>query len=125
MATQTLYEGPCELQINGRTLAEAVSARITVRSNSSPVRTMKRGLSGRSRGPAETTIAIESAIPKSGFELDFMTLLVADADITVTWIAAGKRRAIDGWIDGDDETFGVQAAASTSITIMGGKPRIY
>lgn len=125
MATMTQYNGPCELQFDGRTLAEATTCRISVTPNTTPVRTMKKGLGGRSRGPVECTIDVESAIPKAGFEVDFMQKCIDDADVTIVIVRAGKRVAFDSFITNVAESYGVQAAASSSFSAMSGRPRKY
>lgn len=121
----TQYQGPAEIQCNGRSLAEAITVRVSVTPNSTPVRTMKKGLGGRSRGPVECTIDVESAIPKAGYEVDFMRLCVEDADITIVTLGGGTRKAYDAFITNVSEAFGVQQAASSTFTAMSGKPRIY
>lgn len=126
MATKnalTKYEGPCEVTFDSRTLAEATSCSISVAPNSTPVNTMKKGLAGRSRGPAACTLRVANAIPKAGLEVDFIDKCVDDADVTLVVIIGGKRRAFDGWISSVETEFSTGAAAGATFTVMAGKPR--
>lgn len=121
--TSTRYEGPGEVQLDGRTLAEATSVSVSVAPNSTAVRTMKKGLAGRSSGPVECTIRVANAVPKAGFEGDFLEKCVADVDVTVTVIVGGKRLAFDGWITSFDAEYSVGSSAGATFTVMAGKPR--
>lgn len=125
MANQTLskYAGVGEVQLDGLTLAEATSVNVSIAPNSTPVRTMKKGLAGRSRGPVESTIRVSSAIPKAGFEGAFLEKCIDDADVTIIVILANKRYAFDGWINATDFEFNTNASAGANFTVMAGKPR--
>jgi hypothetical protein len=118
------YEGPGEIQMNSRTLAEAVSVSVQTRSNSSPVRTMKKGLNGRSRGPIETQIQVSSAVPKSGLEQEYVEKCIDDADVTISVKFGGRTYLYDGWIDETNGQNSVDSPADLSFTVMAGKPRI-
>lgn len=119
----TKYEGPCEVQFNTRTLAEATSCSISIAPNSNPVNTMKKGMAGRSKGPVACTIRIANAIPKAGLEVDFIDKCVDDEDVTIVVIIGGKRRAFDGYIGSTDVEFATGSAAGATFTVMSGKPR--
>lgn len=126
MATRnalTKYEGPCEVSFDSRALAEATSCSVSIAPNSTPVNTMKKGMAGRSRGPAASTIRIANAVPKAGLEVDFIDKCVEDADVTITIIAGGKRRSFDGYISSVEIEFSTGAAAGATFTVMAGKPR--
>ena len=122
--TLTRYEGPGEVQLDQRTLMEASSLNVQTRSNSNPVQTMKKGFSGRSRGPTQTQIRVQSAIPKAGFEVDVRTKIVVDADVTITWIEGGQRWSVDGYVDEMESEHNSASAATMSFTVMGGTPRL-
>lgn len=119
----TKYEGPGEVLFNSRTLAEATSVSVSIAPNSTPVNTMKKGLAGRSRGPAASTIRVASAIPKAGLEAEFIDKCIDDEDVTIVIIIGGKRRAFDGWITSVDVEYATGSAAGATFNVMAGKPR--
>jgi hypothetical protein len=119
----TKYQGPGEIQVDGKTLAEATSVTVTVTPSSTPVNTMKKGFGGRSKGPVVCTIEVENAIPIAGLEVDFIQKCIDDEDITVTMIIGNKRRAFDGYISGTRANYATGSAAGASFTVMAGKPR--
>jgi hypothetical protein len=121
--TLTQYEGPGEVQFDAKSLAEAISVSVSIAPNSQPVRTMKKGLSGRSRGPVECTIRVSNAVPKAGMEIDFLEKCINDADVTINIVVGGKRLGFDGWITGFDAEYSVGSPAGATFTVMAGKPR--
>jgi hypothetical protein len=120
----TRYEGPGELQFDGRTLAEAKTIRGDFNSNSTPVKTMKKGMAGRSKGAFESRIEVENAVPKGGLEQAFIEKCVEDADCRITFVFAGKRYQIEGWIDSVNLNQGTEEDAGLSFTVIGGKPLV-
>lgn len=119
----TQYQGPGEIQFNGKTLAEATSVSVSIAPNSTPVNTMKKGMAGRSRGPATSTIRVGNAVPVAGLEVDFIDKCIEDEDITVTIIIGSKRRSFDGYITTVDVEYSVGSAAGATFNVMAGKPR--
>lgn len=120
----TRYEGPGEFQFDGRTLAEAKTIRVDFTSNSTTVKTMKKGTAGRSKGAFETRIEVENAVPKGGLEQPFVEKCVDDADVRVTFLFAGKRYQVEGWIDNVSANQGTEEDAGLSFTVIGGKPLV-
>lgn len=118
------YEGPGEIQLDNRTLAESTSISVSGTGNNNPVRTMKKGLAGRSRGPVEFNITIENAIPKAGLEQEFIRKVVENADVVISHIVADKTYLYDGWVDTVDVSQSTDSPATISFTVMAGPPRI-
>ena len=116
------YEGPAQVQMNGRTLAEATTARARVSGNNRPVVTMKKALAGRSRGPVQSEVSVDNAIPKSGFEADFIDKVVKNADVRITILVGKKRLQFDGWIDDVEVSQSAADTASISFTVIAGPP---
>lgn len=96
MAEVNKYEGVGEIYVSGRLLAEASKCTWTVVSNDQKVMTMKRGLAGFSDGPTETSISIESAIPRKGYEYDFVTAVKEKKTVTIVTKSGGKRHQVSG-----------------------------
>ena len=119
MATLTKYEGAAEVQIGGRTLAEATKARVSIRANDNKVNTMRKGFAGFSDGPTEAEVTIDTAVPKEGYEVDFWDAVKRKRELRVVIVKAGRRRTIVGRAQSLDEDAAENAAASGSVTIMG------
>ena len=117
------YEGPGKVFFNNNLLAESQSVRMNFNGNNTRVKTMKRGLAGRSRGAFETEFSIDSAVPLAGLEVDFINLCVTNANVTVSIDLAGKRVAVDGWIESTDVEQSTDSPAQISFSGVGGKPR--
>lgn len=114
------YQGAGSVLVNRSLQAECASIRISTKSMASKVKTMRRGLSGRSRGGPEVEIVLESAVPKAGMETDFVTACQNDADISVVVYFAGRRYQYDGWIDTEDHEMSVDSASRVSCTVISG-----
>lgn len=118
------YEGPGNVLKDGSLLAEAQSVRVRGASNNSRVRTMKKGLAGRSKGPREFEITIASAVPVAGLEQEYVQQMVEDADVQIVVVFAGRRYQYDGWIDDVSHNNDTDAAAGIEYTVIAGKPSI-
>jgi hypothetical protein len=118
------YEGPGTIQMDSSTLAEATSVRVRGASNNSRVRTLRRGLAGRSKGPREFEITVANAIPVAGMEQDFIQKMIDDADVSIVVVTGGKRYQYDGWIDDISTNNDTDSAAGVEYTVIAGKPLI-
>lgn len=93
-----LYEGAAVIQINGRTLAEATKVTITVTSNDMEVNTMAQGFAGFSDGPGKTEVSIENAVPKRGYEFDFVEAVRSKQAVTIVALSGARRHRTEGRI---------------------------
>lgn len=118
------YEGPGTIIFDRSTQVEAQSVRVSFQSNDRPVTTMRKGLAGRSLGPAQSSIAVQSAIPRAGMEGEILQKCVAKADVTVVIVLAGKRYSYEGWIDSVDHEQNQDGPATVSFTVTAGPPTI-
>lgn len=118
------YQGAGSVLFDRDLLAEAQSVRVGVKSNSNAVRTMRKGLAGRSRGPVTTEISIENAVPRAGLEKTFVEKCVQDADVSIVVYFGNKRYQWDGWIDSVDASMATDSAAQLSFSVMAGPPTI-
>lgn len=114
------YQGAGSVLMQGSLLAEAQRVRVATKSNANPVKTMRKGLAGRSRGAPTVEITVENAVPRAGLEQPYVEACQVDADISIVVYYAGKRYQYDGWIDSVDGEMSVENAASCSLTIMAG-----
>lgn len=124
MAEQTKYEGVGEIYVNARLLAEANKCEVTITSNDQKVMTMKKGMAGFSDGPTETSISVESAIPRKGFESDFVTAVAQKKAIRITVKSGGKRITVNGRFTESRFSNSVDSPAMISGSFSGGAPEI-
>lgn len=124
MAEMQDYEGPSEIYVGARLLAECRSLRISVTANNNKVYTMKRGLAGKSDGPRESEATIENAIPRKGYERDFAKLCIEGGYVRIVQRAGKTRRTFNGWIESAEDSFAVDSPASHTATFQGGPPDI-
>lgn len=119
------YEGPAQIFVGTKLLANATSCRFTVTANDSPVRTMNGGraaLAGFSGGAVTTEVQISSAIPVAGYEYDAYAALQARKTVRIVLKEAGKRRQVDARIQTVSSERSVDGPASVDFTAMGGEP---
>jgi hypothetical protein len=120
----TIYEGPGRLYFNGNPLAEAKSVRWSVSGRHNPVRTMRKGFSGISRGAPESNINVSNAVPIDGLEADFVEQCIAGAQVRIVVRVAGKSYGWNAYIDevsGEQDT---DTDAGVSFTAIAGPPEI-
>ena len=118
------YEGPGKVFFDSNLLAEATRVRYSINGNNRKQFTMKRGLAGRSRGPVESELTVDNAIPIAGLEADFIEKCIENADVVIIVDVAGKRLQFDGWIDTVEGEQTTDGAASLTFTAAAAKPRI-
>ena len=116
------YEGPAEVYVRGRLLVEAKSCRARTSNNNNKVYTMAKGLAGPSRGPIESEIQLESAIPKAGYERDWLGHLLAGDFLKVVIKTGGRRIEFNCWCEDQEIQNSTDAAAVENVTLMGGPP---
>lgn len=92
------YEGVGLIYLNGRLLAQATKVSVTVKSNDNVVNTMVLGFNGFSDGPGNAEATIESAIPKKGYEVDFVECVRKKKTVDVVVLSGGQRHKTQGRI---------------------------
>lgn len=117
------YEGQAEIYAQGRLLAECQDFSLTVKANNNKVYTMKRGLAGKSDGPRESEATIKTAIPRKGYEVNFMDHCAKGKILSITYKSGGKRHTIDMWVDEVQSSNATDSPATQSITLSGGPPK--
>lgn len=118
------YVGPGEVYINGRVQAEAQSVDLTVDSNDSQVVTMLKGATGFSDGATTSSASITSAIPRKGFETEFVRHVVDRKEITLVVKCGQQRIKVAGRFK--TSKIGQSATGTATITgdFVGGKAEI-
>jgi len=118
------YEGPGQVQIGGRTLAEAESISWNVAANNNRVYTMRKGLAGKSDGARESDVSVENAVPKAGLEDTFVEQCIEGASVRLVVLLAGKRYTFNGWIEEVSARQSVSERAMISFSVVARPPDI-
>ncbi|MEQ8721040.1 MAG: hypothetical protein RID81_07170 [Sandaracinaceae bacterium] len=118
------YEGPGEVYFDGRLMGEANRVRFRLQSNNNPVHNFRKGLAGRSKGPRQSELTVEQAIPKAGMQADFVGKCKDDENVRIVVVVGRKRYTFDGWIDDCEVSQGVQEDAGFSFNVTAGPPTI-
>ena len=121
MALET-YEGPAEIYVNGRLLAQATKSSFSVKGNNNPVNTMKLGLAGKSDGARSAEGSVETAIPRKGYEYDFVDKVRTGAYLRVVVKSGGQRHTFDCWVETVDWSNATDSPAAKTISFMGRAP---
>lgn len=122
MGAMNTYEGPGELYFQARLLAEATKCSVRVNGNNNKVATMKKGLAGKSDGATESEITIENAIPRKGYESDFLEKCVKKEYVRLVVISGGQRHTFNGWVESVEWNNAVDSPAAISMTMVAGAP---
>lgn len=116
------YEGPGEIYVNGRLQAEARKISVTVNSNDNPVNTMRKGFSGFSDGPTSSEASIESAVPKLGYETDFVDHVKKKRGVVIVVKFGGQRHRFEGRITSASWSQATDETAMITGSFVGGGP---
>lgn len=121
-STITRYEGPAKFFVNSRLMAEARSVSARVTKNNKRVYTMHKGMAGKSAGPEESELTCECAIPRAGYEKDFLRSLQNQEDLRVELHTGGTRRTFLVTVDDFEQTSSADEPASFRVTMSGPGP---
>lgn len=113
------YEGALEMRVDGTLLAEATSGSVREASNDRPVTTMHQGLAGFSDGPATAEAQVSTAIPRRGFEFNFLRALSEKREVEVVLKVGGKRRTYAMKVMEADVSGSTDASAVHNIRMQG------
>lgn len=120
---QTKYEGAAEIYVNGRLQAEAESGEATVDANDNVVNTMQKGFAGFSDGAGSSKVTITSAIPRKGYETDFVDAVVDKKDITIVIKSGARRHRFEGRFQSASWGNGTSATSMLKGEFVGGSPK--
>lgn len=99
------FSKPGYVTIDGQTVANAMNAKYSSNSNDKPVRLLVSGLSGFSDGSAEHTVELSSAIPVTGYEIKFHSIVNSHTDMRVGFHIGTESYELEGrWMSVDTST---------------------
>jgi hypothetical protein len=119
----TKYEGAAELYVNGRLQAEAQSADVAIDANDNVVVTMQKGFAGFSDGAGSSKITVKSAIPRKGYETDFVAAVNEKKDVTIVVKSGGRRHRFEGRFQSVSWGNGTDATSMLTGEFVGGTPK--
>lgn len=122
MAT-TKYEGAAEVYVNGRLQAEAQSADVAVDANDNVVTTMQKGFAGFSDGAGSSKITVKSAIPRKGYETDFVAAVTEKKDVVIVVKSGGRRHRFEGRFQSASWGNATDATSMLTGEFIGGSPK--
>jgi hypothetical protein len=108
----------CAFFIDGQLMSESTSVSVDSDPKLNAIETMQKGFSGVSPGSEMTQISVESAVPRIGFEYDFVGTMQAQAVVEFTFFAHGKKSTTKGFISKVGQKYGVNQAAAVSFEAM-------
>jgi hypothetical protein len=123
MASYTKYEGPGEIYVQGRLLAECTKCSFSVKANNNPVVTMQKQLAGKSDGARSSEGTIESAVPRKGYEVDFVRYCIEGTELTVVVKSGGRRHQFPMWVESVEWSNATDSTTLLSASLSGGPPR--
>ena len=106
--------------INGNLLTEESKVEVKRVDGGQTVKTVAKGVAGRSPGAGMTNISVTNAVPSSDFELDPGPFMVANEPVEITVFAAGRTFTVEGSITDDNFSHGVDSVAELSFNFEGG-----
>lgn len=117
MALQAYEKGA--LFKDGALLAETTDFNLEHDPQLQPIFTQQKGFSGMSPGAEVTRISVNSAVPRVGFEIDYLTPLQGVVVVEMTLFGHGQKTTCKGYITNVKQQYGVNQAASVSFDFIG------
>lgn len=113
------YAGPATVTKNGRPLAEVESVRIQRAGNHRAVKTLAKGLAGRTKGAPEVNITLRNAVPATGFEAEFNDL-VFNGNLTQIGVRrAGLEEVYEVWVESSGDASEVDSPITQDVELHG------
>lgn len=113
------YAGPATITYNGRPLAEVESVQIRRASNAKAVKTLAKGLAGRTKGAPEYTITLRNAVPATGFETAYNTLIETQVLFQIGIRKAGIEEVFEVWAEDSEDGSEIDTPQAQGVTLHG------
>lgn len=108
------YSGPGTVLYRGRPVLQASSAEFDVQTDNKDVVTLRLGRAGHSPGARKVSLQVSNAIPLAGFEVDWVGLANAQAEVQIGFRVANKTYECTGDIRGAKVTTSTEQANAVS-----------
>lgn len=84
------YSGPGHVKYRGVPVLQSGSVELDAQTDNKDVNTLLLGRAGHSRGARKVQIQVESAIPQTGMEIDWVGIANAQTEIPLSFTIANK-----------------------------------
>lgn len=105
--------------VDGQMLSESTSVTIDTDPKLNVIETMQKGMAGFSPGAEATTISVDSAVPRAGFEVNYIKRVQNVQVVEITVLAHGQKTTCTGCITKVSQKYGVGTAANVSFEFLG------
>ena len=92
----SLYSGPGFVLYNGTPVLQSSMVTMDVQTDNKDVNTQLLGRAGMSPGPKKVQISVNSAVPASGLEFDWVGIANAQVEINLAFKLAGRTYSCSG-----------------------------
>jgi hypothetical protein len=113
------YAGPATVTHNGRPMAECEQVSIKRQTNAKAVKTLAKGLAGRTKGAPEYSITLRNAVPATGFEVAYNDLIESQELFQIGIRKAGIEEVFEVWVEDSEDGSEVDAPQSQGVTLHG------
>lgn len=113
------YAGPATVTYLGRPCVEVEACQIRRISNAKPVKTLAKGLAGKTRGAPEYTITLRSAVPVTGAEVPWDDMIESQPTVQIGIRKAGFEEIYDVWPDDGEDGSEVDTPQTQGVTLHG------
>ena len=113
------YAGPATITFNGRPLVEVESIQIRRVSNARAVKTLAKGLAGRTKGAPEYTLTMRNAVPITGYEVPWNDLIESQDIVQIGVRKAGIEEIWDVWAEDGDDGSEIDTPQTQGVTLHG------
>ena len=105
---------------DGQMFAESQSVDVEHDPQMQPVYTQQKGFAGMTPGAEVTKFTVDSAVPASGYEYDYLDKLQNVTVVEATLFAASKKLTVKGYITNLKKKFAWNNPATVTFDFMGG-----
>lgn len=105
--------------VDGILLSESTTVSVESDPQLQPIFTQQKGFAGVSPGAEQTKISVDSAVPRAGFEVDYLKRAQGVSVVELTFFAHSQKNTTRGFITSVKQSYGVSQAASVSFEFLG------
>ena len=112
-----------QIFVDGIVIADAQNVGIDYDTQDNDVETMGKEFAGITPGAFKTTINIDTAVPRAGYEVDYLKRMVNRTAVEVVVFRGASEVEFKGFIRTVSEKVGVNQNGTASVQIRAGAPK--
>lgn len=112
------------LFVDGILVANCQGVSIDYDTQDQDIETMELGFAGVSVGAFKTAITIDTATPRTGYDVDFIANLIDRKVCELVYFAGSQKRTVEAILKTMSEKSGTNQASVANITARGGEPKV-